>query len=60
MIGTCHWCGDPVILGNEVDDLGSVYFYCIRHEDHVKSLIEDTLEISVDYETLVAIEEGSR
>lgn len=41
----CHWCGrTDSIEGVIVDDNGDRFPYCHRHEDEVRSMIDDTLE----------------
>jgi len=39
----CDWCGRNDVVGSITDDLGDTYHWCTRHEEHVRSMIEDTL-----------------
>ena len=58
LAGTCFHCDSPTVAGSEVDDHGSVYWWCIRHEDEVLDALQETEEITADLGTLLAIEEG--
>lgn len=38
------WCGRNEWVGSITDDQGDVYRWCHRHEDHVRSLLDELLD----------------
>ena len=42
MVRDCWWCGRNEWTGAITDTYGDTYYFCHRHEDEVRSMIEET------------------